>query len=65
MNEKMLTVSDVAQLFEVTPYTVREWLKAGKLEGAKLVPFGGQWRIPHSAVVAFANKQYGEDSASH
>jgi excisionase family DNA binding protein len=61
--ERFLTVGEVAEIFNVTDYTVRVWLKSGKLNGFK--PAGQQWRITQSEVVAFANKQYGESSATN
>ncbi len=46
--EKHLTVKGVAELLQVHPQTVREWLRDGKLEGVK---FGARsWRVPMSAL---------------
>ena len=39
---KLLTIDDVAALFQVSPKTVRRWIQAGELVAAKL---GNQWRI--------------------
>jgi excisionase family DNA binding protein len=39
---KLLTIEDAADLFQVSPKTVRRWIKTGELPAAKL---GGQWRI--------------------
>ena len=46
MNAEMqedLTVSEAAVLLRLSPATVREWLKSGKLAGHKVI--NGQWRI--------------------
>ena len=39
---ELLTIDDVAALFQVSPKTVRRWIQAGDLPAAKL---GNQWRI--------------------
>jgi excisionase family DNA binding protein len=39
---ELLTIDDVADLFQVSPKTVRRWIQAGELVAAKL---GNQWRI--------------------
>lgn len=45
----MLTVDQVGQRLQVSPWTVRKWLREGKLGG---VNFGGQvgWRISETDV---------------
>lgn len=40
---KRFTVEEVAERFSVSPYTVRELLREGKLRGFKI---RNQWRIP-------------------
>jgi excisionase family DNA binding protein len=42
MNEKLLTVDEVADILRTTPNTIYRWLRAGKLPGVKL---GKEWRI--------------------
>lgn len=59
MDEALLTPEQVAEFFQVTPYTVREWLKDGKLPGTKPT---GRWRVKQSDVIEFANQKYGEAS---
>lgn len=49
--------SEIAKMFGVTSYTVREWC-ASNLIGHVRLP-SGQLRIPHEAMVAFANERYG------
>lgn len=45
--EMFLTVEQAAERLQVTPYTVREHLKAGLLRGIKR---GRLWRVPESAL---------------
>jgi excisionase family DNA binding protein len=45
-----LSTEDVAEHFGVTPYTVREWCKAGELNAAK---WGGRWHIPKEELDRF------------
>jgi excisionase family DNA binding protein len=55
--EPMYSTVKVAELMEVEPDTVRQWISDGKIEAVKL---GGRyWRIPRSSLLAFANKKYG------
>ncbi len=49
-DEKVLTVEEAAQILKVSRYTVREWLRTGRLRGIQL---GGRrvgWRIPAEEV---------------
>ena len=48
--EQLLTIEDVAELFQVSPKTVRRWILAGELAAAKL---GNQWRIANSDAKRF------------
>lgn len=47
MTENFLTVGEAAERLKVTPYTMREYLKAGKVRGIKVIR---QWRVPESAL---------------
>lgn len=51
-------VEKVAQMFDVSQYTVRDWLKTGKLKGGKSP--GGQWRVTEEELERFAQQEYGE-----
>jgi len=42
MDNKLLTVQEVADLLRTTPNTIYRWLRAGKLPGIKI---GKEWRI--------------------
>lgn len=50
MEERHLSLSEVAELMEVTERTVRRWIKSGKLKAYKP---GRDYRIPESAVKEF------------
>lgn len=41
--DRFLTVDEAAEVVRVTPYTVREWLREGRLRGHKV--HGGRWLI--------------------
>lgn len=53
-DEKWYTVAEIAELLKVHPSTVREWLRAGRLQGKG---FGGRtgWRVSESQLRAFLN----------
>lgn len=55
--EKFLSTNTIAEMFEVTNETVRNWILADKLKAFKLGPI---WRVPRSEVVRFANENFGE-----
>ena len=57
LDDKFLTPKEVADIFGVRTYAVREWLKTGKIKGVKIE---SQWRIQKSVVQAYAQKKYGE-----
>jgi excisionase family DNA binding protein len=54
MPEDFLTVEEAAKRLKVTPYTMREYLKAKKVRGVKV---SRQWRVPESALTELANGQ--------
>lgn len=61
MTESLLTdpflgVAKVAQIFDVSQWTVREWLKNGTLNGSKI---NGHWKIRESEVNRLAREMYG------
>ena len=50
------TTKQVADLFQVTTETVRNWIKAGQLEA---ITINGFFRVSQEAIDAFAEKRYG------
>lgn len=52
MNERILTVDQAAELLQLKPQTVREYIKAGKLKANKI---GKSWRILQSDVMALVS----------
>ena len=53
VGEEFLTVSEVAEKLKISPYTVRRWLRDGKLKGKLMGGDRGGYRIPASEVVRF------------
>jgi excisionase family DNA binding protein len=47
VDEIYLTVDDAAKVLAVSPYTLRQWLKAGKVRGIKI---GTKWRVTRAAL---------------
>lgn len=56
--EEFYTVAEVAKIFKVTNYTIRDWIRSGPFKG-KAGKLNGYWRIPRSAVAAHAQSLYG------
>lgn len=57
VNQKMLTVREVAARINAGESSVRLWAKDGKFVGAELVesPVGSYWVIPETALEGFVN----------
>lgn len=53
------TVVEVAKKFAVRPYTVREWIREGKIKSSK---HNGRHYIAEDDLRAFAEKNYGGTS---
>lgn len=52
MEERLLTVAQVAEQLQVNPETVRRWLRSGKLRGISLGDRAG-YRIPERELRRF------------
>lgn len=52
--DRLLTPEEAAEIFAVSPKSIREWLRQGKLKGTKV---GRLWRIKKSDLEAFLNSQ--------
>lgn len=50
--------SYIAEALDVKSYTVREWLRDGKIKGHLI---NGQWKVLHSDFVAFLQERFGPD----
>jgi len=57
MTKKFYTAEEVAAIFLVTTWTIREWCKQGKFKGATKP--GRGWRIPEEAVREVAESRHG------
>lgn len=56
MNEKFLTIGDVAKRFQVNTTTVYRLVQKGVLPGLKV---GGQWRFSQDMLDAWVARQSG------
>lgn len=56
--ETTYTVDQVAGYMHRSAFTVREWLKAGKLKGAKI---GRSWLVKQSDLESFVAKHFEEN----
>lgn len=50
------TVAEIAEMLSLSPYTIREWCKSGKIKGIKI---GRDWRISRDALKEYVNSVYG------
>ncbi len=63
LSQPLMSVAEIANIFQVSKYTVRQWIKDGELEAAK---FGREWRATREQVTAFARNRYGyKEAPSH
>ena len=61
MSERLLTISEAAELLQLHPETVRNWIRDGRLPwGMKL---GRLWRIRMSALVEWMDEKAGKGQA--
>lgn len=62
MKEKVYTVNQIAEMFEMHPKTIRRYIKEGGLTARKI---GGEWRIAETDVKAFldGNTEFTEQLA--
>lgn len=51
--EKLYSVEEAAELLGISPLTLANWLRAGKITGTKI---GRKWRITDSDLQAFIEK---------
>jgi putative resolvase len=49
---RFYTTDEVAEMFSVTNYTVRDWIREGKLKAVKI---NGYWRISRDSLEDYAN----------
>jgi predicted site-specific integrase-resolvase len=56
LDDPLLSVNTVAEIFDVQPAQVRVWIKSGKIKAQKVL---GRWRILQSEVRRVANEEYG------
>jgi excisionase family DNA binding protein len=55
LSEKLLKVEEAAERLGFAPFTVRKWLRQGKLRGVKTADHQrGKWRVPESALTELA-----------
>lgn len=50
------SVETIAEMFDVEPYTVRNWIRGGKLNAEKIL---GRWRVRKSEVTRLVNQEHG------
>lgn len=64
MDEHFLEIRAVAERFSVTPYTVRKWLREGRLKGVKMSNGPkAKWRVSEGAIRAFREQLRTNDTA--
>ncbi|WP_040667192.1 helix-turn-helix domain-containing protein [Nitrolancea hollandica] len=63
MEERWLTVSQVAERLQLSPKTVRRWLNEERMRGTYLSDRAG-WRIPESEVTRILREGIGHTDDS-
>ena len=53
LSRKYYTTKELAELFNVTPLTIRHWIKDGKLRAFKM---GSRYRVSTPSLVVFLKK---------
>jgi excisionase family DNA binding protein len=58
VSEKLLTIPEAAELLQLHPETVRNWIRDGRLPGG--MKLGRLWRIRLSALTAWMDEKAGK-----
>lgn len=62
--ERFLTVREIADRMRVTEFTVRNWLRSGKLQGYRPGGTKAGWRVKESDLERFIEGGRGEPAAT-
>lgn len=60
LDDPLLSTSKVAEMFDVKPETIRDWIKQGKIAGVQV---NRSWKVRKSVAVAFGEARYGDPEA--
>ncbi len=60
-DEKLYTVAEAAALLRVNPFTIRRWLRDGRLRGFSMGSDRGGWRIRRSELDRFIARAEGRE----
>jgi excisionase family DNA binding protein len=58
-DEQLLTTEQVAERLQISEWTLRDWLRTGKLRGIRLGSKRAGWRIRASEIERFLREQEG------
>ncbi len=58
-DEQLMTPEQVAERLQVKPFTIREWLRLGKMKGIRLA--GKVWRVRPSDLEEFLRRGESEE----
>lgn len=61
LDDPLLSTSKVAEMFDVKPETIRDWIADGKIAGVKI---NRSWRVRRSVALAFGTARYGDGEPS-
>ncbi len=62
--KKVYKVSEAAEILNQSPYTLRVWLRGGRIKGFKLFE-KGQWMIPVEEIERIARGEKDERRTDH
>ncbi len=61
IDDKLYTVTEAAALLRVNPFTIRRWLRDGRLCGFSMGSDRGGWRIRQSEIERFIARAEGRE----
>jgi excisionase family DNA binding protein len=56
VEEKLYTVDEAAEYLKVSPFTLRDWLRADRIHGFRMGGTRLGWRIPESELKRFVDE---------
>lgn len=63
-DDPFMTPAQIAVLFAVKTYTVRQWIRDEKFDATKIQKLNGRIKVRRSAVQQFAQDQFGSDETN-
>ena len=62
--DPFLSPAQIARIFAVKPYTIRNWIKEGKFDPKRVTKINNRFKVRRSAVTDYAQSLFGDEEKS-